>query len=186
MNDLLEFALDFRENTYPHGAIPDNQVVTYKIQDVTGVLWLREPPYQVELFIVPPHTIIPEHTHPNVASYEMFIGGDIAFSHSGRWVTEDNYIRQHDDTLKGTLIEVKTSDLHGGAFGPSGGVFMSIQKWINDKDPHSVAYDYDGVVMGEHHLSNVKEGEAVNKRNLTWHDAASLETEEPHWMQSNE
>lgn len=181
MNDLLEYALDFRENAYVHGAIPANEVVTYKVQDVTGVLFLRDPPYQIELFIVPPHTVIPEHTHPNVTSYEMYLGGDIRFSHSGRWVTEDNYIRQHDDTLKGTLIEVKTSDLHGGVFGPSGGVFMSIQKWINDTDPHSVAYDYDGVVMGDRHLNNVKHGAASAKRELTWKDAASLETEGPTW-----
>jgi len=68
VNDLLQFALHFREKSHMHGYIPVGPPVTYKIQDVTSVLWLRNPPFQVELFIVPPDTVIPEHTHPNVYS----------------------------------------------------------------------------------------------------------------------
>jgi hypothetical protein len=38
-----------------------------------------------------------------------------------------------------------------------------------------VAADYDGVTMGEHHLSTVKFGDASAKPNLSAQDAASLE-----------
>ena len=30
--------------------------------------------------------VVPEHTHPNVNSYEIYLTGTIFFSHSGKWV----------------------------------------------------------------------------------------------------
>ena len=183
--DLTEFALTFSQNAKSHGYIPSNVVTTYKIQDVTAVVWLREGAYQVELFIVPPNYIIPEHVHPNVESYEMFLGGDISFSHSGRWVTNNNLIMLPGSSDKrGALVPIETNDLHGGAFGPRGGVFMSIQKWLNNIPPHSVSSDYTGPVMGSHHFNSVKSGDAVmkNQSELTWRDAAGLEENVPAFM----
>ena len=185
--DLTDFATAFSQNAKSHGYIPSDVVTTYKIQDVTAVVWLREGPYQVELFIVPPNYIIPEHVHPNVESYEMFLGGDISSSHSGRWVNGSNLIRlPNSSSNRGALIPVETNDLHGGAFGPRGGVFMSIQKWLNGISPHSVSSDYTGPVMGLHHFESVKSGDAVmrSQSDLTWRDAASLEENVPAFMRS--
>ena len=183
--DLTDFALAFSRNAKSHGYIPSDVVATYKIQDVTAVVWFRESAYQVELFIVPPNYIIPEHVHPNVESYEMFLGGDISFSHSGRWVTSDRLIMLPGSSDKrGALVPIETNDLHGGAFGPRGGVFMSIQKWLNNIPPHSVGGDYTGPVMGEQHFNSVKSGDAIMKKQseLTWRDAASLEENVPAFM----
>tara|TARA_B110000977_G_scaffold182306_1_gene243837 strand:+ start:533 stop:1189 length:657 start_codon:yes stop_codon:yes gene_type:complete len=180
--DLTRFALDFRARAPVFGHVPVEVVATYKIQDVTAVVWYRKGPFQVEMFVVPPNYIIPEHTHPNVASYEMYVGGDISFSHGGRWVSEDDLVFVSDASDKrGGLIAVETDDLHGGAFGPSGGVFMSIQKWLNGVEPHSVAHDYDGVVMGGDHLDGVMSGDAKVKVDLTWRDAATLEDVPPYF-----
>tara|TARA_Y100000996_G_scaffold262639_1_gene206643 strand:- start:254 stop:841 length:588 start_codon:yes stop_codon:yes gene_type:complete len=179
-NELDDFAFAFREKARVFGYIPDDVVSTYKIQDVTAVVWYRSDQFQVEMFIVPPNYIIPEHTHPNVESYEMYLGGDICFSHSGYWVAESDLIRfPSSNDKKGALVRVRTNDSHGGVFGPNGGVFMSIQHWLNGVKPHSVALDYDGVVMGDDHLRDVKYGKATAKVNLTWKDAASLADSPP-------
>jgi hypothetical protein len=131
MKQVDNFAFKFREEARVFGYIPDDVVATYRIQDVTAVTWYRSGFFQVEMFIVPPNYIIPEHTHPNVESYEMYLGGDIGFSHSGRWVDESILVRVPGSTdNKGALIKVLTTDLHGGVFGPRGGVFMSIQRWL--------------------------------------------------------
>ena len=179
--ELENFALDFRSRAPIFGHVPVDIVTSYKIQDVTGVVLYRKGSFQVELFIVPPNYIIPEHTHPNVESYEMYLGGDILFSHSGRWVDDEDLLRVRGSTdFRGALIKVATDDLHGGVFGPRGGVFMSIQRWLNDVEPHSVAHDYDGVVMGSDHLDGVKAGDAEVKDDLTWRDAARLEEHFPN------
>ena len=178
--ELDNFAFNFRAKARVFGYIPDGIVSTYKIQDVTAVVWYRSGQFQVEMFIVPPNYVIPEHTHPNVESYEMYLGGDISFSHTGRWITADDLIKvPGTDDPKGGLIKVRTTDSHGGAFGPRGGVFMSIQHWLNGVEPHCVALDYDGVVVGDDHLRDVKHGKATAKVDLTWRDAASKEDSAP-------
>jgi len=58
-------------------------------------------------------------------------------------------------------------------------VFMSIQHWLNGVEPHCVALDYDGIVVGDDHLRDVKHGKATAKVDLTWRDAASKEDSAP-------
>ena len=61
--ELDRFAFSFASNAKVFGDIPLGIATSYKIQDVTGVVWYRSGEFQVELFIVPPNYIIPEHTH---------------------------------------------------------------------------------------------------------------------------
>ncbi len=176
-SDIEEFTSWFLEKMPPIWNVPFGECV-WKIEDVTSVLLYRKPPHQVQLFVVPPHYIIPEHTHPNVDSMEVYIGGDGKFSLHGRWVMSDESLTvpsqygtwQH----RGGRIRVKPNELHGAKYGPLGGVFMSSQYWLNGVEPHCVSADYSGGVMGPHHLAFVKCGEPVLMEQKV---AASLETE---------
>lgn len=164
MNDIESFTDWFLVNMPPIWAMPFGPCV-WKVEDVTALLLYRQPPYQVQLFIVPPGYVIPEHTHPNVDSMEVYVGGDIRFSHGGKFVIQEEAFREAGPygtwTKRGMRIRVKPNDLHGGLFGPHGGVFLSSQLWLNGVTPHCVSADYTGVVMGPHHLSVVKDGEPV-------------------------
>jgi hypothetical protein len=169
----------FLNNSSVLGGVPYAQAV-WKIEDVTSILLYRKEPFQVQMFAVPEGTIIPEHTHPNVDSIEVYVGGNIMFSHSGKYVFPAEEIQPQDGPLgcankRGTRIRVRPNDVHGGVFGEGGGVFLSVQHWLNGVKPHCVSADYDGVTMGEHHLAGVKFGEATAKKKLTPKDAASLE-----------
>ena len=176
--DPLDHFLGWFLKTPPIGFVPLLGAVS-KIEDVTSVLWFRQPPFQVQLFIVPPNYVIPEHTHPNVDSYEVYLGGQIKFSHGGRWVVNDMEIAaptpQGLAPLRGKLIRVRPTDRHGGSFGPEGGVFMSVQRWINGVAPHCVAADYNGAVVGPNHLARVVHGNAYLKDELVPVDAATDE-----------
>lgn len=165
--DELESFLEWFLNTTPMlGAVPLNNAVTNS-NGITGVVWFREPPFQVEMFIAPPNCIIPEHTHPNVDSFEVYVGGQIMFSHSGKWVFSQEEIvpmsRHGVSSTRGRSIRVKPSDRHGGVFGPTGGVFMSVQHWLNGEEPCCISKDYAGI--------------ALDKINPTSTDAAHLEKE---------
>jgi hypothetical protein len=159
-----DFTTWFLSTMPPIWAVPFGTCV-WKVEDVTVVLLYRQPPFQVQLFIVPPHYIIPEHTHPNVDSIEIYVGGDIKFSHSGKWVVPDEAFagpsEQGTWQKRGKRIRVKPNDQHGGQFGPHGGVFMSSQRWMNGVEPHCVSADYTGVVMGPHHFEMVKDGHPI-------------------------
>lgn len=177
--DPLESFLNwFKDHSPKFGLIPLLNAV-HKIEDVTSVTWLRHKQFQVQLFIVPPNYVIPEHTHPNVDSYELYLGGQSKFSLFGEWIVDEGEIQQPSglglSKIREFSIRVLPNSPHGGVFGPSGGVFMSVQHWLNGVKPHCVSSDYTGKVMGEHHLSMVKVGDAIasNQEDLNFSDAAS-------------
>ena len=73
---------------------------------------------------------------------------------------------------RGARIRVRPTDLHGGQFGPDGGIFLSSQLWNNAVAPHCVAADYTGAVMGPDHFSKVVCGDPIL---TTTYTAASVD-----------
>lgn len=173
-------------NPWNIGMIPEDAPM-HMIEGVTSVTWYRQGQYQVQMFIMPPNYIVPEHTHTNVDSYEIMLGGRMVLSKHGRWVKDSDFevLNLNEPPLqrrRGSIIRIRPTDVHGGISGRTGGVFMSVQKWINGVEPHCVASDYNGPTMGDHHLSGVKSGDAMSKggqENLTFKDAASGEDDAP-------
>lgn len=111
---------------------PENDSLVYQ-KDTHGVVLYRQPPYQVELFIVQPDSEIVPHIHPNVDSFEVYMSGDINFSCDGQWFNQNQL---------GIHIRVKPSSWHGGKFGKRGGCFLSVQKWLNNVKPTFVGNDW--------------------------------------------
>lgn len=179
MDELEQFCAWFLKTMPVIGAVPFHGAVS-KIEDVTSILLYRRDPFQVQMFAVPGGTVIPEHTHPNVDSIEVYVGGNIRFSHSGKYVSPAADVFANNGPLglasrRGMTVRVRPNDIHGGTFGEGGGVFLSVQHWLNGVAPHCVAADYSGITMGEDHLAKVVCGEAIAKPVLTAKDAASLE-----------
>lgn len=175
---LTDFLYWFLQKGLSNPQIPLFGAVN-RIEDVTSILLYRKNQFQVQLFAVPGNCVIPEHTHPNVDSYEVYVGGHIKFSHSGKWTARDEDINLPTPnglpTMRGQIVRVRPSDKHGGVFGPGGGVFLSVQHWLNGISPHCVAADYSGPVMGANHFAQVKYGEPTLLQALHASHAASLE-----------
>jgi hypothetical protein len=179
MIDTLEDFLNwFRAQGPSIGMIPAHAAV-HRVENVMAVRWVQYDDFQIQMFACPPNTIIPEHTHPNVDSFEVYAGGQIQFSHGGKWVAEPGERDMGLASLRGEVIRVRPDDIHGGVIGPEGGVFFSVQHWLNGEAPHCVSADYDGLAMGEHHKAGVMVGDAITKKSLTWRDAASAENAPP-------
>jgi quercetin dioxygenase-like cupin family protein len=176
MSDTLALFLDWFLHQNVIGRVPFGSAV-HSVEGVTSILMYREAPFQVQMFAVPPNHIIPQHTHPNVDSFEVYVGGEIRFSHKGKWVSEQPKAVDGLPDLRGSIIRVLPNDPHGGVFGPSGGVFFSVQHWLNGVPPSCVANDYSGVVMGADHMAKVERGAPILKHKLTWRDAAPLEND---------
>ena len=123
-DDLEEFKnwwLNHRPINTFEGSKPDFH------SSISSTILYRQHPYQVQLFIAPPHTVVDDHIHPNVDSFEVYLSGDIVFSHTG--VSEPN-------PVFGMTIRVRKNDWHGGRCGKMGGTFLSVQKW-DDGTPQS-------------------------------------------------
>jgi hypothetical protein len=171
LNDLEAFAERFL--TSPILArVPYDAPIRF-IDGVVALTLFREPPFQVQMFIGPPNHIVPAHTHPNVDSIEVYVGGDVWFTRRGRYVLTPRHTKRlRDGTSRrtGASFRVLPTDVHGGHVGPRGGVFLSIQQWLNGVPPTCVSSDYVGVVMGPQHLAGVTTGAPVLKSTLTVSD----------------
>jgi hypothetical protein len=113
---------------------------------MTGIVLYRHEQFQVELFIVKPNLIIPEHTHPHIDSYECFLYG-MKFTHSGKTaITHEQAFKEQNGYPINAYktIRVKPNDLHGGTASKTGGAFISIQHWLNGVEPTHVNASWAG------------------------------------------
>ena len=113
---------------------------------MTGIVLYRHEQFQVELFIVKPNLIIPEHTHPDIDSYECFLYG-MNFTHSGKTITSREQALEEKNgypIYSYQTIRVKPNDVHGGTASEYGGAFLSIQHWLNGVEPSHVNASWAG------------------------------------------
>ena len=82
LDDLVKEVVS---NPWAFGMIPE-VAPTHRVEDVTSITWYRQGQFQIQLFAMPPNCIVPEHTHTNVDSYEVMMGGRMLLSKHGRWV----------------------------------------------------------------------------------------------------
>jgi hypothetical protein len=159
--DYLEEVRDWYLATAPMIAVcpPFERPVTI-VEGVTGVVLYRQGQIQVQMFIAAPDIEIPDHTHPNVDSYEVYMAGDLHFRLNGELVLPEEVLQKQTEDGTGAAlyvsVRVPPNAPHGAKVGPRGGVFLSIQRWLNGVPPTSVGDDWDGETMGPVHDSFAK------------------------------
>jgi len=130
----------------------------------TSLVLHRDPPYQAQLILKQPNSIIPPHRHPNVDSIEVYVGGDMRAAIDGEFISPKAFVgvnQSHPMKIaadRGRAIRIYPNQLHGGVIGQSGGAFLSVQKWLNDVTPSFVQFDWSGPTLHEEHFSAVKSG----------------------------
>lgn len=138
-------------------AVPFDSPVAF-VESMAGLVIYRDGPFQVQLFIAAPNSEVPEHRHPNVDSYEVFLGGDLDFRKSGRSVVHPRLLKiKHADKSVAIYhyVSVAADEPHSAKIGPRGGAFLSVQHWRRAIRPTSVGNDWIGSTMGEHHSSQI-------------------------------
>lgn len=129
------------------------------MDNLTAVTLYRRDQFQVEMILCKPNSEIPDHVHPNVDSFEMYVSGSIMFRHGGKLLIPkeqaDSVNWDGGSEMRGFKIRVKPDDYHGAAFGDSGGCFLSIQHWLSGV-PTTVGHDWKGEVLGPVHEATIK------------------------------
>lgn len=124
------------------------------MDNLSAVTLVRKGNFQVELVLCAPNSEIPDHIHPNVDSFEVYLGGNIMFRHQGKLLIpkeEAEGINWDGLSLRrGTHIRVKPEDYHGATIGKNGGAFLSIQHWLKG-NPTTVGHDWAGKTLGPIH-----------------------------------
>jgi len=90
---------------------------------VSGITLYRQRDLQVQLFVLPPDSEIPTHTHPNMDSFEVYIGGDVFLFIDGEEAGDHAKLESFDyledkeefyDLLFLQHFRVKPASPHGG------------------------------------------------------------------------
>jgi len=155
-DSLSAFAHWYLNNPQPL-RVPFSNPITHQ-EKISAITLYREDPFQVQLWLCKPNFFIPEHEHPNVDSYEVFLYG-MKFTHSGEVVVDEEQYNQENNgvpLLNYQTIRVKPNDKHGGTASDKGGAFLSIQQWKNNTFPKSVSDDWKGKPMGKEHKEQIK------------------------------
>jgi hypothetical protein len=154
-DELTDFAYSFFKNR-PFFYTPQNSVSI--VEKVKGVVLYRDNNKQVQLFIVEPNCIIPQHGHPDVDSYEMLLCG-MEFNINNKTILPLRLSKLTDKNNyplgSKFLLRVRPNEIHGGKSSSNGGAFLSIQLWLNNKKPTSVGENWIGNTMGDIHTSKI-------------------------------
>ncbi len=130
-----------------------------RLGDYTGMILYRQPPFQVELWILPPNTESPAHAHPNVDIYLVHVCGEIRV-----WVDEKLVLgpaetvpdqRTGVTKTNGNFIRLLPGQVHRAGTGPMGGAFINVQHWL-EGNPRFTSEDWTGDGLNEHHKKKLE------------------------------
>lgn len=160
-DELEAFAAWFMQTQGPLPIVPLGGMT--RVGEFSGIVLCRQGQYQCQLWLCDPGSEIPNHSHPNVDSIQVYVGGEVYLRLNGQpvitaeMIADDKWNALEVHPKRGFSLRVRPSDNHGATIGPSGGAFMTFQKWLVGT-PTSVEMDWRGPAL------SAKHHEAVNKQ----------------------
>lgn len=141
---IADFARRFLAGRIAWHKLPRNNSII-NFGNIISMKLLYDPPFQVELFIVPnAPSSFTIHRHPNVDAVEFPLAGNSWLMLNGQAVWTDEQVQQW---LQGELpslpVPINRTDWHEGG-GSTPYAFLSIQKWADGVEPTSVGIDWQG------------------------------------------
>lgn len=144
MSELEAFAKRFLLGRINWWNVP-RQGAVINFGNIVRLLLVRQPPFQVELFIVPDApSSFTEHTHPHVDVIQFGLTGDAGlFVNAQPSCSEEDVDRWLRGDIKTAPIHINPWDAHSG-YGKTPYAFLSIQQWLPGVEMTSVGLDWVG------------------------------------------
>ena len=135
---------DYARTTVSRGFIDMNRGPAQPFGDATCFVIDRQPPFQAELCVFPPHAIVPPHVHPDVDSIEYWVcgEGELLVEGVNSQTRLPDFMRKIVETQCG--VRIKPDAVHYGYAGVTGATFLSMQKWLNGIEPDHVGHNWEG------------------------------------------
>lgn len=135
---------------YINGQIPflipngSGSIVT---DDATAICIFRQPPYQVEFYIIHPNVNIKLHSHPDIETITIHLGGDKT-STTGDFGTSNTFNR---DKFEKVIMGKKHGKFTESGFSNEGFAMLSFQRWRQGITMTSAALNWRGPSAGPIH-----------------------------------
>lgn len=122
-----------------------------KVVGTVGITLYRRAPYQVQLWICPPHTVIGDHSHPDIDGWAVLVAGEIRFTLAGRMTVARDHKIVRWNGRKTFAIRTGHGQVHGVLVGQAGGSFLSITERLDGGEPVSVHRNWSGPPLDADH-----------------------------------
>jgi quercetin dioxygenase-like cupin family protein len=141
----------FREKLLQAVTVPFNG--TSDLDGIQGVILYHVPPYQAQLFICQPNVEIPDHSHPSVDTFLVYLSGQVTIRcEKGAYVFDEQTTKDYR-FKSGSFLRVSPGVSHGLSVGQTGCSFISFQQWI-DGPVRKTEQDWKGdQTLGPKHSS---------------------------------
>lgn len=119
----------------------------------SGIVLYRDRHFQVQLWICDPNSFIPEHSHPNVDSIQVYVSGQVYLTKNGKPVIQAEDLQINENGLSsqlGAFLRVDANETHGAQIGPMGGAFLTFQHF-HVGEPVSVEQVWEGPPLSLEH-----------------------------------
>jgi|SRR5215471_5244253 len=141
---LEDFARRFLTGRISWRAVPRQHAIT-NFGNIISFVLFRDPPFQVELFIIPhDRSSFTSHRHPHVDVVEFGLSGQSMLYIDGQPAcSEETVVRWMTGDESTMPVLVGHEAWHYG-HGCTPYAFLSIQQWLDGVRPTSVGLDWEG------------------------------------------
>lgn len=113
-----------------------------------SMILYRQAPFQIELVIWMPGTVIPAHTHPNIDALQLAVSGELVLVLGADEESTNELIARSQtwkaSTLKKRPIRIEPNVWHGGKASSAGATFLSFQQWTAGVKQTAAGQDWLG------------------------------------------
>jgi hypothetical protein len=122
-----------------------------KAGENVGITLYRDGRFQVQIWTLPPDSIVTEHKHPEIDTWLVRVAGKIRLKINGRWIPLHDMERTEWMGMRTWKMRVLPGDLHEVAVGSPGGSFLAISERTDGQAPVSVHLAWEGAALDDAH-----------------------------------
>jgi hypothetical protein len=157
-NNIDEFTKWYQDNGYPFKPPAGDPI--YVTDHTLSSIIFREGRYQVELYLLAPNWITPNHGHPGINHRIIFLNGTVGGSKNGTFLNDsfewcDNAREDGCNILFGFVNDFTGDDYHQVYTGHRGGLVAITQEWDEGLIMSSQSVQYIGESIGPEHEHRV-------------------------------
>jgi hypothetical protein len=116
-----------------------------------GITLYRDDRFQVQLWALPPASVVTEHSHPEIDTCLVRVAGKIRLKINGNWIPLHAMGRTQWLGMRTWMMRVRPGDLHEVKVGRPGGSFLAISERIDGHAPVSVHLNWQGAALDGAH-----------------------------------
>jgi hypothetical protein len=116
-----------------------------------GITLFRDDRFQVQIWTLPPDSVVTEHKHPEIDTWLVRVAGKIRLKINGRWIPLHEMERTEWLGMRTWKMRVLPGDLHEVTIGAPGGSFLAISERIDGQPPVSVHRAWEGAPLDAAH-----------------------------------